>query len=61
MKRRNKVALSPLLKKGGAHKKTKSSHRFRDKLDLKKSLFEWKEDKNRQFDGFLFLNTLFCS
>jgi hypothetical protein len=37
-KKRNPVAVSPLLKKGGAHGKTTAAKRRRDKVLLVKSL-----------------------
>ena len=37
-KARNLAALSPLLKKGGAHEKSKSGKRRNQKNDLKKEL-----------------------
>lgn len=39
-KPRNRLALNPLLKKGGAHQKSKSAQRQADKRQLKKSLHE---------------------
>jgi hypothetical protein len=39
-KRRNPVATSPLLRKGGAHGKTTGARRRRDKIALAKALGE---------------------
>ena len=38
LKPRHKHAMNPLMKKGGAHVKSKSSKRSKDKRDLKKDM-----------------------
>ncbi|MDM8559548.1 hypothetical protein [Candidatus Parabeggiatoa sp. HSG14] len=42
----NPVARAPILQKGGAHVKSKSSQRTQVKNDLKRAVNEWKMDKN---------------
>ena len=41
---RNPVALSPLLKKGGAHQKSKSGQRAQARQSLSHALDEWMEE-----------------
>ena len=42
LKLRNSIARSPLLRKGGAHVKSKSSQRFANKKEVRKAMDEWK-------------------
>lgn len=45
--RRNTAAMSPLLRKGGAHKRSKSGERQRQKQTLQQALqdeWDWQED-----------------
>ena len=41
---RNPVARSPLLHKGGAHTKSRSSERFDLRIDLEDALSDWYEE-----------------
>jgi len=41
---RNRVACSPLMRKGGAHVKSKTGQRVRARLDLDNALCEWYEE-----------------
>jgi hypothetical protein len=43
---RNHVARAPILRKGGAHIKSKTNQRFRTKKDIIKAVNEWKNKKN---------------
>ncbi len=47
IKLRNPVAASPVLRKGGAHLKSKSSQRALRKKDTKQAVTEWKQEKGR--------------
>jgi hypothetical protein len=52
--RRNPVARSPLLRKGGAHVKSKTGQRVRARLSTHDAIFEWLDDVERteeQKDG----------
>jgi hypothetical protein len=42
----NPIARAPILKKGGAHVKSKSSQRTQVKNDLKRAVNEWKIGKS---------------
>ena len=42
--RRNRVALNPLLRKGGAHQRSRSAHRSEQQEDLRKQLEDWLTD-----------------
>jgi hypothetical protein len=44
VRRRNPVALSPLLRKGGAHEKSKSAIRAEHKQKLQTELIDWHEE-----------------
>ncbi len=44
MKRRNPVACSPLLRKGGAHVKSKSGQRIRARLSTHSAVDEWLDE-----------------
>lgn len=43
-RRRNPVALSPLLRKGGAHVKSKTGQRVRTRLATQNAIDEWREE-----------------
>ena len=45
-KRRNPVALSPLLRKGGAHVKSKTGQRVRTRLATQNAIDDWWEELN---------------
>ncbi|THB72970.1 MAG: hypothetical protein D6B28_04380 [Gammaproteobacteria bacterium] len=47
MKPRNIIALNPLLKKGGAHQKGKSSQRANSRQKLNSYLDEWYEEQTK--------------
>jgi len=44
MKKRNPIALNPLLRKGGVHKKAKSGQRRKAKNELKQSARQWRDE-----------------
>ena len=44
IKRRNPVALSPLLRKGGVHEKSKTAIRRNNNLALTRTLDDWEEE-----------------
>lgn len=48
LKLRNPVATSPILRKGGAHVKSKTSQRTRLKQDVKNAVTEWQIDKSNR-------------
>ncbi len=51
-KYRNQVALNPLLKKGGAHQKSKSSQRSNERYKINSYLDEWyEEQQNKRVKG----------
>ena len=41
--RRNRIALNPLLRKGGVHQRTRSADRQQDRQQLESMLDEWRE------------------
>ncbi len=45
LKLRNPVAQAPLLRKGGAHIKTKSSQRTQVRKEINRSITDWKISK----------------
>ncbi len=45
LKVKNPIARAPLLRKGGAHVKAKSSQRAQVKRDIKRALEDWKTGK----------------
>ena len=45
-KRRNPIARSPLLRKGGAHVKSKTGQRVRARLTTQNAIDEWQEELN---------------
>ncbi len=49
---RNPVALSPLLRKGGIHEKSKSGIRAEHKQKLQTELIDWREELE---EGFILL------
>ena len=53
IRRSNPVARSPLLRKGGAHDKSKSAKRSRDKRDIERESDEWenKTDEDEKPDS----------
>ncbi len=48
MKYRNHVAQNPLLRKGGAHQKSRSSQRSTNRRKLNSYLDEWYEDEHNE-------------
>lgn len=44
-RQRNTIAKNPLLRKGGAHEKTASGKRQKDKRELDKHVKEWTKEK----------------
>ena len=46
LKRRNPIARSPLLRKGGAHVKSKTGQRVRARLTTQNAIDEWQEELN---------------
>jgi hypothetical protein len=48
VKLRNPIVRAPILRKGGAHVKAKSSQRAKVKKEIHKAVNEWATD-NRQF------------
>ena len=47
IKLRNPVAASPVLRKGGVHRKSKSGERAQQKEETKRALVDWKREKHR--------------
>jgi hypothetical protein len=48
----NPVARSPLLRKGGAHQRTRSGERQRQRADLEAALGQWREEEaDEDFDS----------
>lgn len=47
----NPVAKSPLLRKGGAHQRTRSGERQRQRADLETALEQWLEEERTDFDS----------
>lgn len=45
-KPRNRIALNPLLRKGGAHVRAKSGERFANKQKMLKAAREWKGSRD---------------
>jgi len=45
-KPRNRIALNPLLRKGGAHVRAKSGERFANKQKMLKAAREWKRSRD---------------
>lgn len=52
-KKRNPVALSPLLKKGGVHQKTNKAKRNNAKRDTEKTVAQYQKERHNR--SFLFL------
>lgn len=48
-KKRNPVAISPLLKKGGVHEKSNKAKRSADKRQTEKSVAHYQERSDRSF------------
>ena len=48
LKRRNPIARSPLLRKGGAHVKSKTGQRVRARLTTQDAIDEWREETETQ-------------
>lgn len=46
---RNRVAMSPLLRKGGVHERSKSGQRAENKLLLNAELDDWREELEEDF------------
>ncbi len=46
LKLRNPIARAPILRKGGAHVKAKSSQRAKVKKDTRKAVDEWKTSRS---------------
>lgn len=45
--RRNRIAMNPLLRKGGAHQASKTAQRRDDDAELEELLYEWYESNNQ--------------
>lgn len=51
IRRRNPVALSPLLRKGGVHQRCRSSERRQQNNELRDLLDEWKHSEEEEFEN----------
>lgn len=51
-KPRNRVALNPLLRKGGAHVRAKSGERFINKQKVSKAVREWEGSRRKSHQFF---------
>lgn len=58
-KPRNRIALNPLLRKGGAHVRAKSGERFANKQKMLKAAREWKG--SRDFFAVLTIVSVGCA
>ena len=47
-RRRNPIARSPLLRKGGVHKKSKTGQRVRARLTTRDAMDEWQEENQEE-------------
>lgn len=47
-KTRNLAARSPLMRKGGVHRTTKSTHRAAARIDLDEAYAEWREERRQE-------------
>lgn len=43
--RRNPVAAAPILRKGGAHQKSRTAERAKARLQLKRETVEWRQPR----------------